>query len=258
MQSPTQTAAKSPPTIQNGQSSLNDLLARQPDLAPALAGLAAQFRAAGDDPNRRAPLEWELIRRAQNERTLFACRGRRYAGCKLGMFRAELPAQAVVVARAMEFAENLDVRIRAGQNLLLVGPPGTGKDFILAALMRQAVWAGRTVAWENGVELCAAWSDQRRRRGAEAIATRELVIPSVLAVSDPLPPSGAMSRYEQRRWFGVTDARYSAGRATWATINATNATEIAAAMGRASWDRLRDSALVLVCDWASFRQSAEA
>jgi DNA replication protein DnaC len=181
-------------------------------------------------------------------------RGERYKDCRLGNYRATTGGQKDAIAKLLDFAENVSDRIRDGVNIILLGPPGTGKDHLLAAMCRAAILADQSVEWVNGTSL---WMRFRKAIGEETpeeVIARRLTVPRVLAISDPMPPRGPLTDYQAAMLFEVIDTRYNNRRPTWVTINAQNREEAESRMGWQVVDRLGHDALAIPCNWDSFRK----
>lgn len=190
-------------------------------------------------------------------RTLIEARGERYALCTLQNYRAETPEQNAALASLSEFSESMrELVLREGQGgLILYGPRGTGKDHLLMALMRYAVFhAGLTVKWCNGMDLLGDIRDRIQTGEKESSLIRSMSAPNILAISDPLPPFGSLTEFQATMLFRVIDARYSRRRPIWITVNVANRAELEQRMGAQLVDRLIDGALVTFCNWPSYRK----
>lgn len=185
---------------------------------------------------------------------LWRLRGRRYSRCTLGNFRAATDAQRSARANVRHYIQRLPEMIQAGTGLLLYGPPGTGKDHLLAAVMRAAVEQGDTVTWCSGPELFARLRDRMDTGEAEGGWIRLLTEPRTLAISDPVSPLGSLSKYEAGMLYAVIDQRYSKCKPTWVTLNAKGHADASAKLTEAILDRLKHDAVVVPCDWESFRK----
>jgi len=186
---------------------------------------------------------------------LWRIRGRRYEQCTLDNFHATTDAQRAAVANVRRYVENLPAMITAGTGLVLYGPPGTGKDHLLAAVMRAAIERGAAVSWHSGPRLFAGLRDRLDDGSAEGDWIKRLAKPRVLAVSDPVPPVGGLTNYQASMLYAVIDERYSACRPTWVTLNASGRDDAAARLTEPILDRLKDQAVVVRCDWTSYRKA---
>ncbi len=158
------------------------------------------------------------------------------------------------------FAKNVKAHTTDGKNLLLFGSKGTGKDYAMVeclrhATMRHALYA----AWWNGADL---WMALRESMGRHAAVTEAQLIHrlssdvGILAISDPVPPNGAVTDYQAAALLTIIDKRYRFGRPTWMTLNVANRAEFESRMGALSVDRLLHNAETLFFDWPSYREYA--
>jgi DNA replication protein DnaC len=140
--------------------------------------------------------------------------------------------------------------------VVLLGPKGTGKDHLAIALAKLvAMETGLAPVWINGLDL---FSDMR---------TLELSLPEdlgkdiidpyradILIISDLAPPAGVLSDFCQNSLFKLIDYRYSNRLPTWVTMNVSGGEEAAQRIGHQTVDRLRHGAIVVPCNWPSYRQ----
>jgi DNA replication protein DnaC len=197
-------------------------------------------------------------------RELVADRGSRYHSASFESYEAASPEQQAAVAKARTYATEINDRVKRGQNLIFVGPRGTGKDHLAMAVARYALEANIQVEWHSGMDIFRDFRDAMRdkEKGESEYRTekkliRDLRSPTVLWISDPMPPTGALTEWQQGVLYSIVDERYNHRRATWITINAANAGEAAASLGAATQDRLRHDACVIECKWASYRRASE-
>lgn len=194
---------------------------------------------------------------AERLRQLVNARGERYAECSLQNYRAESPEQKAAVDLLVDFCEQMSGLIRKqGQGgLILYGPRGTGKDHLLMAAMRYAIeHVSFSVRWCNGMDLIGDIRDRIQTGEQESALVRSMTTPDILAISDPLPPFGVLTEFQATMLFRIIDARYSRRKPIWVTVNVANRAEFEQRMGAQLVDRLIDGALVMFCNWASFRQ----
>jgi DNA replication protein DnaC len=161
--------------------------------------------------------------------------------------------QQAVLSLLQSFVDDLPAVVRGGSGLFLYGPVGTGKDHLLAAAMLEAVAHGFAVAWTNGLDIFANARDAISEDTGEAKIFERLTVPTVLAISDPVPPVGDVTAFQRSLLLRVIDHRYRSGKATWVTMNVADRAEAERRLGVQLIDRLTDGALCLVCNWPSFR-----
>lgn len=186
-------------------------------------------------------------------RGLVRDRGERYAECRLANFEQATDAQKRAVAALADYCRDITDRLANCEGLILFGPKGTGKDHLAMAVARQAVFAGKYVLWQNGMDLFGDVRDSFDEATSERSLVNRLVAPDVLYLSDPLPPMGRLTDFQAGMLFRVIDGRYSRGRPCWVTVNVSSGSELDERMGSQVGDRLRHGALAIFCDWPSYR-----
>ncbi len=189
--------------------------------------------------------------------------GRRYAECTLAGFeiakdKATSQKQRFAIDRLTRFCGDIDGEIEAGRNVVLFGPVGTGKDHLLAALMRVACKSGASVEWVNGMDLFGDLRDRIDSANAEseARALSRWTSPDVLAISDPLPPWGPLTPYQSQMLFRLVDRRYRDRKPIWITANFADGKEASERIGVQVLDRIKDGAVELYCAWPSYRKAS--
>ena len=180
-------------------------------------------------------------------------RGDRYRQCRFYNYRVNCEQQQNAVDSLREYG-NSEIPIQEGKSVILFGPKGTGKDHLLSALENQVFQLhGLIVRWFNGCDIHKflkreafgelSWQEEEKHpRDAE-----------ILYISDPLPPSGALTEYQMALFFDLIDYRYRNYAPTWISMNVLNGEDAENRMGAQTVDRLRDGALVLHCNWRSYR-----
>lgn len=183
-------------------------------------------------------------------------RGKRYELCRLSNFdtRGFSVGQARVLTKLLDYCKSIKSNIYAGNGIVLFGSSGTGKDHLAAAVGRAAVVAGYSVTWANGVDFFADLRDAMKRDEPEGSVIASMALPDLLILSDPLPPKGAATDYQNASLFRVIDKRYNNCRPTIVTINCANRDEAETRLGSQVIDRLSHDSLVIHCDWPSYRK----
>ena len=163
--------------------------------------------------------------------------------------------QERVLDQLTAYRDSLKKSVTDGSGVFLFGPAGCGKDHLLSALMLDAVRAGYSVKWLNGMDIYGEFRDVMDSDTTE----REMVVgmarPDILALSDPIPPSGCVTDFQRSQLFRVIDRRYRNRKPTWLTANVSSREEADQRFGVQLVDRLTHGALCLPFNWPSFRAS---
>ena len=158
--------------------------------------------------------------------------------------------------RLTDYGTNIIQNVTAGRGVVLFGPPGTGKDHLMAGLMVAAIREGGfAVNWQNGMDLFGRVRDAMDTDTRERDIIRDFTAPDVLVISDPVPPWGDLTQFQAAFLFRVIDARYRQKVPTWVTANFTNGDEAGGRLGTQVLDRLKDGALSIYCNWESYRKA---
>jgi len=196
----------------------------------------------------------EVARKREAWRSLVLSVGRRYEACRLETFEVGNEEQRAILASLRAYADNVDRHVKAGDNIVLFGPPGTGKDHLAIGVAYVAIGRGFSVAWFDGQSLYQEFRDNiggdRPERDIIARATR----PDILLLSDPVPPRGELTDYQATILWRVVDRRYRDMRPMWITLNVASGQEASARLGAGIVDRLRDGATYGWCGWGSYRK----
>ncbi|WP_153559369.1 ATP-binding protein [Roseimaritima sediminicola] len=219
-------------------------------------GLAAQ----SGEADQELLNQWNAACRAWN--WLRRDRGKRYADCTFDNYQITNDKQQRVVDKLREYAAD-PKNIENGVGVVLYGTKGCGKDHLLMALAHAMVGLhGICPLWVNGATLHTElkredFDDPNRPSSLVRFGNDPRTAP-ILWVSDPLPPSGALSEYQQKLILEVIDRRYSSMLPTWTTMNVASGSEAEERLGAQAVDRLCHGSLVLACGWKSYRTVGEA
>lgn len=192
------------------------------------------------------------IARERLERSL----GKRYSqgACSLAAYRVYDPRQQIAVDTVNRVLGRLAEVIDNGEGVLLVGSVGTGKDHFLGCLLYAALDAKCEVKYVNGQEVFGTFRDRIDTGERDEEYFRELTMPGLLAVSDPLPPVGQPGAWDLQNLYRIVDRRYREKRPTWMTMNALSPEDMNAQLSSQVFDRLRHDATIIPCFWPSFRE----
>jgi DNA replication protein DnaC len=196
-----------------------------------------------------------LYYRGRTLRKLLEDIGPRYRDAKLTTFRTDEPGQAKAVERIRAFLDGIDAHVEAGAGLVLFGPPGTGKDHLAIGAGRIAIAMGYTVRWFSCQRIFQEFRDAIGDEGtSEESLFKELFKPEIAILSDPVPVQGRLTDFQEGILWRLVDGRYRFCKPTWCTMNVASDAEACERLGPAIVDRLSDKALVLFCNWPSFRK----
>lgn len=240
-------ASTTPRGASNLSESLGTLSARITS-AEAIARAEAGARRQAEQEERSREAGLVAARNA-----FWAERGRRYRSCTLDNYRVETAEQAQVVARLRCYADELPHMLADGTGIMLLGPAGTGKDHLLAALCEVALAAGYSMRWTSGAKLWARFRDGIDSEQSEAGMVSEFVRPAVLVLSDPVPIAGDLTPYQRATLYQIIDGRYNDCKPIWASLNGSGRQDVERALGVPILDRMRHGAVSLACNWPSFR-----
>lgn len=188
--------------------------------------------------------------------------GRRYENKRLESFRFSEDATVAAAQRAAidavrKYLDGIAENIREGRGLILFGPMGTGKDHIAVACLREAAKMGFDVWVDDGQTLYQRFRDGIDADISEGSAIAKYTTPDVLLLSDPLPMHGIPTDAQRSILWRIVDRRWRDMKPTWVTINVFTGREAAERLGPQLYDRLRDGAVAIQCNWPSYRKALE-
>lgn len=141
------------------------------------------------------------------------------------------------------------------RGLLLIGPTGTGKDHLMMSVLRVLIhkW-GIECRWNDGQQFFSDVRNAYAENEGESSLLNELSRCRLLAISDPLPAVGRLTDHQMNVFGIVMDRRSRSMLPTIATVNVANRAELYDRLGDRNADRLCEDAVVVPCNWSSYRQ----
>lgn len=181
--------------------------------------------------------------------------GPRYSRVTLENFEAKTTDQSAAVLTIKDYLDNFPAHCAIGAGLLFTGPVGTGKDHLACASLRViSTKYLRTTRWVSCNELFGEFRDLIKRGAqTEAEVVAKYTSSDVLVLSDPLPPVGVLSEFQIGVLLRIVQIRYDWMRPTFATLNVASSEELSRRVGPQVADRLRHNAVVVKCNWPSYR-----
>ncbi len=221
-----------------------------------------RLEAIQDDPDRAT--EANQIKRhlaqaqddawlALHQQTLFSDCGVKHRDCTMANYRTATPEQERFKIFIKKICGNIGQICRAGKNVLLLGPCGSGKDHAASAIAKCAIACGYSARNATGYQFQQMLADMRESKLDRSEFNEVFVDPDLLWLSDPYFSSIALTPSAASNLFGVIDTRYRTGRSTVVTCNSTDMNHMLEMIGMPSTDRLREGALVATTTWASYR-----
>lgn len=183
--------------------------------------------------------------------------GERYADCTFGNFDIgndrDRGHRSNAVSRVKGYAADIKARHAAGQNLILVGPCGTGKDHLASAVARCVLASGMTIAFSRGNSLAREMvAAQRSPEGLD----RKYATKDFLLLSDIEPRvNEESSAFFQESMLEIIDERYRAMLPIIVTSNVKDSAQMKKAIGNRAVDRLLQGAVIVRMEWPSYRKA---
>ncbi len=194
--------------------------------------------------------------RARALAELVAQRGPRYSPERVSLenYVVRHKGQRETLERMRTLAARLPEMVERGENLILFGAPGTGKDHLMGSLLHLAVGThGVSGQWFTGEALYKLFRSRIKGSAASFFEEQTIQRARILAISDPVSPAGDASDWAHGQLHDLIDQRYNAMRPTWLTVNAKDEDDIKAKLTFQTYDRLRHGGHLVPFFWPSFR-----
>lgn len=184
--------------------------------------------------------------------------GKRYRDCTLRNFESSTPTLDSAVQVCRQYVRDFPTLHRKrGSGLLLLGPPGTGKDHLACGVLNGIeTWqfggpSGNELMFDCGFRF---WEDLLRDfhdsiggyDRPESVVLSSVANYDALVISDPvLSEGGSLSEFAARKFWMVVNQRYANHRPTIITANATSVEDLKNRIGEASASRLLHESVVV-------------
>lgn len=240
-------------------------------IAEELAGASSRDNAALRAA--REALEVERKREALAKRWEQALIPSRFAEYTLDTFPlpkvGERGAEAArtALAQCRTYLARWSEHRRRGGNLILVGPPGTGKTGLACGVANAIVRTHNgTALYQSAYGIVRHQRDTWGRKGkTETQALQDLLAPDLLLVDEVGVQLGTEA--EMNLLFEVLNGRYAERRPAlivsnlpvqaWTDATGNSRPGLRSFLGQRLWDRLQDDGSAVVrCDWQSLRGGA--
>ena len=195
--------------------------------------------------------EAEKSRRNEMLGNFFNVVGLRYRQCRMDSFEVYDELQRPMLEKVKKYCESLD---ELKQNLVLFGPPGTGKDHIAVAVCFEAMFRhGLECLWINGSQLFSEIRDAISHDEDESCLRWRLMNPALLVISDMIPPEGKLTEFQLQQLYLIVDERYRRCRPIITTLNTSTSKEARDFLGPQIHSRLKQDCVAIHCNWPDYR-----
>lgn len=175
----------------------------------------------------------------------------RFVDCTFSNYVVSLPQQQRVLDRCQAYATDFSKYHQTGGCLLMCGRPGTGKNHLATAIIREVLAAGYSVQRVKAAQyLDAYWSKDFAEREAwlQCLASIDLLMIDEIG-------RASNAKAAQDALFRLIDARYEAQRPSLLTTNLAR-DELIEVLGDAAYDRITQGGSIrLSFDWESYRKA---
>lgn len=200
------------------------------------------------------------LRREEEKRQHLARRladldiGKRFRGRTFDEYQVQTKEQTKVKAGCQRYAETFAERRKAGDCLLLMGRPGTGKNHLVAAIAERVTTDGFLVLHTSAIKLVRSIKEtwDKHNRTTEAEAVERFLAPDLLIIDEIGAQFG--SQTEQVFLMEVINGRYADMLPTILLTN-LDAASLSTCLGEQIVDRFYEGkSQVLYLPWDSYRR----
>jgi DNA replication protein DnaC len=206
-----------------------------------------------------ASMERELTREATERAERIEARlhnlsiGERFKHCTWDDYQTPLPKMAASKKTCQRYVESFNPSIKADNNMMFVGSPGTGKNMLAAIICMEVIRRGFTAEHSTAMKIVRSIKDSwREREVSEQETIKRYYHPDLLVIDEIGVQFG--SDTEKLYLTEIINERYEQYNPTILISNLT-IPQIEAVLGKRAVDRFYEgNSKVLVFDWSSYRR----
>jgi DNA replication protein DnaC len=145
-----------------------------------------------------------IYEKSQRWRHFLSARGTRYESCRFENFEILTPQMQSAINRLLRVASDPANR----QNIILLGPPGSGKDHLLASCVYRRIAAVPTsVEWCSGPLLYSEMRSAIANKQSESNILAKYKNCEILVLSDVA--TQVLTDYQSELLYSIVDHRYN-------------------------------------------------
>jgi DNA replication protein DnaC len=188
--------------------------------------------------------------------------GRRFKNASFDNYNTPRGEQRRVVERLQQIAADSKQLLDAGTNVLLYGTPGTGKDHLMVALLRETIEQLAHWKFKGESSMYTSWNPVLWTTGYTLIRKvnekksdwRKLAQQKTLLVVSDLVASGCdPAVWDLNGLHDFIDERWRNKSSIWATVNCKAVTELKSRFSAQIASRLLNCAITVPFFWPDYR-----